>query len=163
MNGGAANGAMFILYVMRFLGGLGSAAYCFLKGIVGVVYFQRDIAHAVAMFADMLSGRIVGRDRRGQNEIRLALAHGIRSALTLARFQSAVGNLRKAEPLAVKVGCLPGVANEEFDVVDAFKLERVFHRLALPDSIFAHFARVSYRGMPSGMHKPLRMSSALSR
>jgi len=77
---------------------------------------------------------------RSQNEVRLALAQRIRSALTLARFQSAVSNLRKAESLAVEISCLPGVANPEFNMVNAFQLEWILHPPALPDSIFAYFA-----------------------
>src|SRR5208282_1198187 len=138
----AANGAVFILYVMRFLGWLSSPMHCFLKSLVRVLHFQRDIPHAIAMLADMIRRQIVGRHRRGQNEVRLALAQRIRSALTLARFQPAVSNLRKAESLAVEVGRLARVANPEFDVVNALELKWVLHGLALPDSIFAYFAVV---------------------
>jgi hypothetical protein len=78
------------------------------------------------------AAEIVGRHRRSQNEIRLALAHRIRSSLPLAGFQPAVCNLRKAESLAVEISCLAGVADPEFDVVNAFQLEWIFHPLSLP-------------------------------
>src|SRR5260370_16900190 len=49
----------------------------------------------------------------------------------MACFQSTVCNLRKTESHAVEVGCLPGVADPEFDVVNAFQLEWILHSLAL--------------------------------
>src|ERR1035438_2832753 len=68
---GAANGAVFILHVMWFLGWLSSPMHCFLKSLVRVLHFQRDIPHAIAMLADMIRRQIVGRHRRGQNEVQI--------------------------------------------------------------------------------------------
>ena len=45
------------------------------------------------VFVVKVGGRVVGRKRRGENEVRLALAQRIRSSLALAGFQSAVGDL----------------------------------------------------------------------
>ena len=92
-----------------------------------VVYFERDIAHAIAVLSDMLRRRVVRRHGRCQNEVRLALTHGIRGSLPLARFQSTVSDLRKTKALAVKERRLAGIADPEFDVVNAFELERIFH------------------------------------
>ena len=104
------------------------------------------------MLSDMIRGEIVRRHGRRQNEVRLALTQRIRSPLTLARFQPAISDLRKAESLAVEIGRLPGVADPKFDVVNALKLEWVLHPLALPDSIFAYFAltepSLTARGAP---------------
>ena len=90
------------------------------------------------MLADVVRRQIVRRHGRSQNEVCLALTQRIRSSLTLAGFQSTVSNLRKAESLAIEIGCLPGVADPEFDMVNAFKLQRILHPTPLPDSIFAH-------------------------
>src|SRR4029077_6441386 len=112
---------------MRFLGWLCSAMHCFLKRLVRVVHFQCDIPHAIAMLSDVIRGQIVRRHGSSQYEVRLALTQRIRSSLPLARFQSAVSNLRKAESLAIEVGCLPGIADPELDVVNALKLEWILH------------------------------------
>ena len=127
MDRGAANGAVFILDIVRFFGRQRAATHRFLKCLIRIGHFQRDIAHAVAMLADVFRRRVVRRHGRGQNKIRLALAHRIRSALALAGFQSAISNLRKAEPLAVEISRLPRVADPEFDVVNALQLEWILH------------------------------------
>ena len=93
VDGAAANGAVFIGDVMRLFGGFCASAHGFFKCIVGIVHFERDVTHAIAVPEDMVGGRVVGRKRRGENEVRLALAQRIRSSLALAGFQSAVGDL----------------------------------------------------------------------
>src|SRR5713226_8320776 len=123
----AANGAVFILHVVRFLGRLSASTDCLGERLIRVLHFQRNIPHAIAMLSDVIRGRIVRRHGRSQNKVRLALTQRIRSSLPLARFQSTVSNLRKAEPLAIKVSCLPGVAYPEFDVVNALKLKWILH------------------------------------
>ncbi len=140
MDRGAANDAVFILHVVRFLGRLSSSTDCFHERLIRIVHFQRYIPHAIAMLSDVIRGQIVRRHGRSQNEVRLALTQRIRSSLPLARFQPAVSNLRKAESLAVEVSCLPGIAYPEFDVMNALKLKWILHPLALQDSIFAYFA-----------------------
>src|SRR6202521_5300244 len=140
MDPGTANSAVFILHLMRCLRRLSSSTDSFRERLIRVLHFQRDIPYAIAMPADVMRGQSVGRQRRSQNEVRLALTQQIRSSLPLARFQPTVSNLRKAESLAVEISRLPGVAYPEFDVVNAFKLEWILHPLALQDSIFAYFA-----------------------
>src|SRR5271170_6017610 len=108
---------------MRFLGRLRPATDGFLKCLVGIGYLQRDITHPIAMLSNVFRRRVVRRQRRRQQEIRLALTHRIRSSLTVARFRPAVSDLRKSESFAIEIGCLPGVANPEFDMMNAFKLE----------------------------------------
>src|ERR1035441_10376042 len=167
---GAANGAVFILDVMRFLGRQRSATDRFGKCLVRVVDFQRNIAHAIAMLSDMLRRKVVRRHGRRQNKVRLALTERIRSSLTLAGFQSTVSNLRKAEPLAIEVGRLPRVAHPEFDVVYAFQLERIFHPSPHPSHFIAAAVaslrsqvlglRIQYRGPVNGpVIKRLRRNS----
>src|SRR5271166_4784389 len=126
----AANDAIFVLYVMRFLRRQRSPVHGFFKGLISVVYFERDIAHAIAVFSDMLGRRVVRPHRRGENKVGLALTHRVRSASTLPCFQSAVSDLRKTKALAVKERRLAGIADPEFDVVNALKLEWVLHPLA---------------------------------
>ncbi len=53
---GAANRTVFILDLVRFLGRKRPSADGFLKRIIRVVHFERDVAYAVAMLADMLGG-----------------------------------------------------------------------------------------------------------
>src|SRR5260370_19456773 len=125
---------------MRLLGWVRLKMQCFLKRLGRILHFQRDIPHSISMLSDVIRGQIVRRHGRSQNEVRLALTQRIRSSLPLARFQSTVCSLRKTESHAVEVGCLPGVADPEFDVVNAFQLEWILHPLALPKTIFAHFA-----------------------
>src|SRR5208282_1039066 len=126
---GPANGAMFIPHVMRFLGWLRPAPEGFGKRLIRVIHFQCDITYAIAMLADVIRGQVVGRQRCSQDEVRLALTHRIRSALALAGLQSAVSDLGKAESFAVKVSRLPGVADKEFDVMNAFQPEWILHRI----------------------------------
>src|ERR1700677_3193580 len=113
---------------MRLFGRLRSATHGLLKRPVRVVHFQCNIAHAVAMLANVIGRRIIGRHGSSQNKVRLALAHRIRSALPLAGFQSTVGDLRKTESLALEISRLPGIADPEFYVVNTLQLEWVLHQ-----------------------------------
>ena len=122
VDGSPANRTVFILYVVRLLGRQSAATDRFRKSLVGIGNLERNVANAVAMFSNVLGCHIIRCHGSRQNEIRLALAHRIGSALALARFQSAVSNLRKAESLAIEVGRLPGVAHPEFDVMNTFQL-----------------------------------------
>src|SRR5580693_8206986 len=119
MHRGAANGAILILDLMRFLSRKCPSMHRFLEGILRVIHFQRDVAHSVAMLADMLRGRVVWREGSGQNEIRLALAQRVRSPPTVAGFEAAIGDLGKTKSLAIEIGCLARVADPEFYVVNA--------------------------------------------
>jgi len=152
MDRGTANGAMFIVHVMRFLGRPSPSTDCLGKRLIRVLHFERDIPDAIAMLSDVIRGQVVRRHRRSQNEVRLALTQRVRSSLPLPRFQPTVSNLRKAESLAIEVSRLTGIAYPEFDVVNALKLEWVLHPLALQDSIFAYFAlgqrRLSLQQVP---------------
>ena len=123
----AADCAMLVYLVVRLGDRLCAAANGFGKGLIGVVHFKGDVAHAVPMPANMLGGLIVRSQRRGQKKICLALAHRIGCALSLAGLQSAVCDLRKAESLAVKIGCLAGIAHPELDVVNALEFDGVLH------------------------------------
>src|SRR6202047_964611 len=140
MDRGTANGAMFIVHAMRFLGRPSPSTDCFGTRLIRVLHFERDIPDAIAMLSDVIRGQVVRRHRRSQNEVRLALTQRVRRSLPLPRFQPTVSNLRKAESLAIEVSRLAGIAYPEFDVVNALKLEWVLHPLALQDSIFAYFA-----------------------
>ena len=51
---GAADRAVLIAYIVRFLGRQSSAADGFGEGFVRIGDFQSDVAHTVAMLADML-------------------------------------------------------------------------------------------------------------
>ena len=129
MHSRAANGAVFVFDIVRFDSGFCTAAHRFGKRHIGIIDFKRDIANAVAVFLYVLRGGIIRGHRRRQNKIRLALTQNIGSLLTLPRFQSAIGGLREAETLAVIIGRLPGVADPEFDMMNAPELERIFHSL----------------------------------
>src|SRR5271163_2106605 len=133
---------------MRLLGRQSAAPHRFLKRLIRVRNFERNVAHAVAMSADMFGRIIVGRHGRGQNEICLALTHGIRSPLSLPGFQSAVSDLRKTESLAIKVSRLPRIAHPEFDVVNAFQLEWILHPIP-PDTNFIFFHLLFVEARPA--------------
>src|ERR1700677_5044318 len=125
---------------MRLLGRQSAAPHRFLKRLIRVRNFERNVAHAVAMSADMFGRIIVGRHGRRQNEICLALTHGIRRPLSVPGFQSAVSDLRKTESLAIKVSRLPRVAHPEFDVVNAFQLEWILHPIP-PTEFYLDFTQ----------------------
>src|SRR5271155_2416277 len=141
MNCGAPNRTVLILHVVRFFGWPRSSTHRLAKSLIRVGHFQCDIAHTIAMLADMVGGLIVGGERRCENKVCLALTQSIRSPLTMTSFQSAVGDLRKTESLAIEIGRLPSVADPEFDVMNTFKFEWILHPRALPDTIFAYFDR----------------------
>ena len=129
---GTTDGTVLVLDVMRFLSGKRSAFYRFRKRLIRILHFQRDIAHPVAVGSDVIGGKIVCRHGRRENKVRLALTQGIRRSLPLAGLQSTVSNLRKAESHAIEIGRLARVANPEFNVVNAFQLEWIFHLLLPP-------------------------------
>ena len=60
---------------------------------------------------------------------------GAQDDSALAGLKAAVGDLRKAEAFAVEVRRLAGIAHPEFDVVDAFQFQWIFHWIA-PHSTF---------------------------
>ena len=62
--------------------------------------------------------------RRGQHEGDVALAQDVAGFVLDAGFQARVGDHVEAEGVAVEVGRLPGVADEEADVIDAAKGNR---------------------------------------
>src|ERR1039458_8210231 len=97
------------------------------------------------MFADVLRSRIIGRHRRGQNEICLALTHCIGSALALTGFESAIGYLGKTESLAVEKGRLARVADPEFDVMNVFEFEWIFHLSPQNDILALNYYGVAER------------------
>ena len=72
------------------------------------------------MLPDVFGGRIIRGHRRRQNKVGLALTHRVRRSFPVAGFKSAVRNLRKSKCLAVEERCLPGVADKELNVVNAF-------------------------------------------
>src|ERR1700720_4788991 len=139
VHGGAANGAVFVFYVMRLFGREGSSFHRLVKCLIGVSYFQRYVAHTIAVFANMLGGGIIGRHRSGQEEVRLALTEGIGGSLALSRFQCAIRYLGKAESFAIEEGCLARIADKKFDVMYTLKREWVLHLLS-PGIIFAYFS-----------------------
>jgi hypothetical protein len=132
MESGAPNRAMLVFEVVRLFGWLRSAANGFGKGLIRILNFESDVAHAVTVFSYVIRGNIVGRQRRRQNEIRLALRQGVGSPLPLTGLQPAVCDLRKTEPLAIKICGLPRVAYPKFNMMNSFELEWILHRSLLP-------------------------------
>src|SRR6267154_257766 len=139
MHRGAANGAVFVFYVMRFFSRKGASLHRLVECLIGISYFQRYVANTIAVLANMLGGRIIGRHRSGQEEVCLALTERVRGSLALSGFESAICDLGKAETFAIEEGRLARIADEKFNVVDTFELEWVLHALP-PKIIFAHFS-----------------------
>jgi hypothetical protein len=136
---GAANGAVFISYVMGFFSRKGTLFHRLVKCLIGVSYFQRYVANTITVLANMLGSGIIGRHGSGQEEVRLALTEGIGGSLALSRFQSAIRYLGKAESFAIEEGRLARIADKKFNVMYTLKLEWVLHRLS-PGIIFAYFS-----------------------
>src|ERR1700704_873022 len=129
MDCSATNSAIFIFNVMRLLGRKRSPLHRFRERLVGISHLERNIAHTIAVFADMIRGLVIRRQGCGKKKIRLPLAKRVGRSFPLTGLETAVRNLRKAEPLTIEIGGLTGVSNEKFDVMDALEFERVLHTL----------------------------------
>ncbi len=127
VDGGAADFSVLVGEVVRLLGGCGAALDGLGEGQIGVFDLQADIAHTVAVAADMLAGSALGVQGRGQKDVGLALAQKIRSGLAVSGLQSTVGHLRKAEGVAIIKRRLAGVADIELDVMDSLQLKWILH------------------------------------
>ena len=92
-----------------------------LVGRRDVVHFEGDVLHAVAVGRQAGVVGVVGAQRRGQDEGDLALPEDVAGLVPQPRLQAGVGDHVEAEGVAVEVGRLAGVADEEADVVDASK------------------------------------------
>ena len=133
MDGGAADAAEVVADVVRLDGRLGAAAHGLVEGEVGVVDEERDVDDAVAVSADVLGGGMVVAQRRGDDEADLPLPQHVRGGVAVAGLEAGVGELRKAEGLAVEKSGLLGVARPQLDVVDPLEPEGVFPTPRLPD------------------------------
>src|ERR1700680_4984020 len=129
MDCGAANSAVFIFDVMRLLGRKRSPLHRFRERLVGISYLQGNIAHTIAVCADMLSGLVMRRQGGEKKKVRLPLAKRVGRSFPLTRLETAVRNLRTAEPLTIEIGSLTGVSNKKFDMMDALEFEWVLHTL----------------------------------
>ncbi len=90
-------------------------------------HFERNVANAVAVAANVLGGRMRRSQRRAHDKSCLALGQRVGGHLPAARLLSAVGHLRKSECVAVEERGLSGIANPEFHVMNALDLQRIFH------------------------------------
>src|SRR5262249_18818925 len=68
---------------------------------------------------------MLGGQRRGEHEVDVALAENIARLVAQPRLQAGVGNDIKAEGVAIEVRRLPGITDEEANVVDAPQRQRV--------------------------------------
>ena len=136
------DGAVLVRPVRRLADGLRAPRHRFGEGRVGVVHVEADVAHAVAVEADVIVDRIVRPVGGGQDDAGLALLEGVGRRVAPARFEARVRELREPEGLPVVVGRLPGVAHPELDVMDALQPQRIVsHGLC--------------RGVPSGQVRTL--------
>ena len=123
----ATDGPVFIGNIVRFLCRLRAARHRFGKRFIRVRNFQRNIVHPVAVLTNVFCRCIVGDQRCGENEICLAFAYGVGRSLPLPSFKATVCYLREPESHAIEVGCLPCIANPEFNMVNTFQLEWILH------------------------------------
>ena len=85
--------------------------------MIGVLDIKRDIANAVTMLLDVLSGRMIRRERRRQNKVNIVLPHQVARRLTITGLKSGISVTRKSERLAVIKLRLLGIADVKLDVV----------------------------------------------
>src|SRR5436190_16091266 len=64
--------------------------------------------------------------RRGQNKCDLVLSDRVTGAISYTRFRPAVGQWLKTECALIKVRRLFGVTDVKFDVICAFKRQKIF-------------------------------------
>src|SRR5439155_26512730 len=82
--------------------------------------------HAVAMFMNVIGGRMSCSHRRGQNKRDLVLPDQIAGTLSHAGFRSAVGHRLKTQRALVKVRRLLGVTGVKLDVICTFERQKIF-------------------------------------
>ena len=73
--------------------GLGAAAHRLLKRAVRIVNLEHDVAHTVAVQANVVCRRVIRRERRREEEPRAALLERVRRLGAAPRFKPAVRHL----------------------------------------------------------------------
>ena len=94
-------------------------AHGFVEGSGDVVHLEGDVLHAVAMLDEPLRLGMLARERRDEHERDLPLPQDVARLVLMFGFEAGVGDDVEAEGVAIEVRRLPGVADEEADVVDA--------------------------------------------
>src|SRR5262249_30064524 len=103
-----------------------------LPGRRGILHFQRDRFHAVAMLKNVIGNYMFRAKRCGQNKRDLILPDYIAGALSHAGFGSAIGHRLKTERALIKMRRLLGVTDVKLDVICPFKRQKIFlHRWGL--------------------------------
>ena len=117
--------AALVAQVARFHGRSRAAPHCLFEGAIGVVDKERDISHGVAVASCVLGDCVAGIERAREQQPRLSLSQGVRSAIPLSGFQTRIGDLRKSERLTVEVRRLPGISHPKFYVMNGSQLQRI--------------------------------------
>src|SRR5688572_4759744 len=109
--------ATVIVFDFGLLHALRTAFDSLLVGVASVVHPQRNVANAVAMLADVLSDRSVGRERRRHQKPNLVLCEQIRNAVPNACLWTAISYELKAERRLIVVCGLFRISDVKLDVV----------------------------------------------
>ena len=93
--------------------------------VARVVHPEREVAHAVAVAADVIGDRTVRTDRRRQHEPNLVLLEEVARAVANSGLRPAVRDEVEPERGAIEHRALLGVADVELDVVGAVDRKRI--------------------------------------
>ena len=124
-DGRDAHFAVLVAQGLRLAHAARAAAGGLAPGRFGIVHPQRDIAHAVAVQADVLGDGMIGRERRGEHQADLVLHQHVGSAVARAGLRAAIGRQAEAERGAVEVRGLARVAHVELDVIGAVERQEI--------------------------------------
>ena len=92
-----------------------------------VGHLQRDDADTVAMPSDEFCRGVIGTERAGEHEPDVALLEHVGGHVAGAGFEASIRGPVEAETRFVEDRRLPGVADEELEVIDAFDRAEVAH------------------------------------
>src|SRR5581483_7550663 len=124
---GKTEGPIFIRNLARFLDALGPALRGLTIRAFDIVHFQRNIDHAVAMFAEIFLIGVLRNERCRKHEADLALFEYVARTVAHAGFESGIAGDLKAERSPIIISRLLGIADNEANMIDrANRKEIVF-------------------------------------
>src|SRR5436305_7683577 len=102
-DGGLDEATFLLLEDCRFQHGTSAAPNRLLKSVLDIVNVEGDVFNTIAMNADVLGHRAVGRESTGKNQSDVVLLQHERGAVALACLQRGESNRREAERHPVKM------------------------------------------------------------
>src|SRR5512133_1350697 len=160
-DGRPADDAVLVLVVARLQHATGAPLGGGAVGDGGVGHGQGDVADPVAVAGDVLGDLGPGPQRAGQHQPDRPLPEDPGGLVTQAGLGAGVGDRGEAEPGAVEVGRLLGVADPQLDVVDAEQGEGVVWGSRGQRSTSRETAKAAQNAQKGGTRCPHRDQSTV--